>query len=169
MTHSSSLMRCSFVRSKKMSSPFYTKRRSSGWEMLVAMAASTTRRARFIRAIVQVVKPKIGDRIYDGAVGSKPASGNITDGVYNVHDYDQEKRDALIRWEQHLLRIVTAILIPNLTASFRHNCTEPARQVCFREPNSGIGCQTCWTQCEELLSRSSYGAWRLLPRRRDRS
>ena len=35
-----------------------------------AMAASITRRARSIRAIVQVVQPKIGERIYDGAVGS---------------------------------------------------------------------------------------------------
>ena len=36
----------------------------------------------------------------------KPASGNITDGVYNAHDYDHEKRDALMRWEQHLLQVV---------------------------------------------------------------
>jgi type I restriction enzyme M protein len=46
------------------------KRRSKTWAMRVAMAVSIIHRAALIKTIVQVVAPKIGDKCYDGALGS---------------------------------------------------------------------------------------------------
>ena len=55
---------------RSTSSPTSTRPRSATWATRGATAASTTRRARFIRAMVRVTDPKLGETIYDGAVGS---------------------------------------------------------------------------------------------------
>ena len=62
---------CASGRSRKSTScHICMKPRSRIWETPGVTAVSTTPRYPNIRAMVQVVNPKIGERIYDGACGS---------------------------------------------------------------------------------------------------
>ena len=57
-------------RPKSTSSRTSTKPKSATWATPGATAVSITPRAPLIRAIVRVVAPRLGETVYDGAVGS---------------------------------------------------------------------------------------------------
>ena len=56
--------------------------------------------------VTGMVRANVLREIASRAVNHVGGSNTVTDRVYNQHNYNDEKRDALSRWENHLMEVV---------------------------------------------------------------